>query len=417
MSPPGNMAGMVIVGAGECGARAAFALRENGYQGLVTLIGEEVHLPYERPPLSKEALHRDEEPEPKWIGLAERFAEQGIDCLTGRRAVAIDRADKAVRLSDGSRVAYDRLLLATGALPRQLPMASNAGPRCVTLRSFDDALAIRRLLAPGMRLVVIGGGFIGLELAASAVKRGAVVTVIEAQPRVLMRGVPEEIAAVVAERHRAAGADIRTGIGIASISGDEDEVRVVLVDGTEFAADLVVVGIGAVPVTGLAESAGLAVENGIAVDGFLKTSDPDIFAAGDCCSFPLEIYGGRRVRLESWRNAQDQGTLAAKNMLGAEEPVSAVPWFWSDQHDLTLQIAGLAEGADRYVRRDLGEGAFILFHLAPDGRLLAASGIGSGNAVARDIRLAEMLIAKRAKPDPAALASADVKLKSLLASG
>ncbi len=406
---------MVIIGAGECGARAAFALRENGFSGPVTLVGEEVHLPYERPPLSKEALHREEEPEPKWIGLAGRFAEQGIDCLTGRRAVSIDRADRTVGLSDGSTLAYDRLLLATGALPRQLPLAANAGPRCVTLRSFDDALGIRRLLSSGMRLVVIGGGFIGLELAASAAKRGAAVTVIEAQPRVLMRGVPEEIASVVTERHRAEGADIRTGTGIASISGDADAVRVTLADGTEIAADLVVVGIGAVPVTGLAEAAGLAVENGIAVDRFLRTSDPDIFAAGDCCSFPLEIYGGRRVRLESWRNAQDQGSLAAKNMLGAEEPVSAVPWFWSDQHDLTLQIAGLAEGAERQVRRELGDGAFILFHLAPDGRLLAASGIGQGNAVARDIRLAEMRIAKGTRPDPGALASPDVKLKSLLA--
>ena len=283
------------------------------------------------------------------------------------------------------------------------------------MRSFDDALVIRRLLSPEMRVAVIGGGFIGLELAASAAKRGAAVTVIEALPRVLMRGVPEEIASIVTERHRAEGADIRTGTGISAISGDANEVRVALVDGTDVAADLLVVGIGAVPVTDLAESAGLAVENGIAVDRFLRTSDPDIFAAGDCCSFPLEIYGGRRVRLESWRNAQDQGSLAAKNMLGAEEPVSAVPWFWSDQHDLTLQIAGLAEGADRHVRRDLGGGAFILFHLAPDGRLLAASGIGKGNAVARDIRLAEMLIAKRARPDPEALGSPDVKLKALLA--
>jgi 3-phenylpropionate/trans-cinnamate dioxygenase ferredoxin reductase subunit len=202
-----------------------------------------------------------------------------------------------------------------------------------------------------------------------------------------------------------------------SIYGDAEKVRLGLADGSELTADLLVVGIGAVPVTGLAESAGLAIENGIAVDRYLRTSDPDILAAGDCCSFPLEIYGGRRVRLESWRNAQDQGTLAAKNMLGAEEPVSAVPWFWSDQHDLTLQIAGLAEGAERHVRRDLGDAAFILFHLAPDGRLLAASGIGQGNAVARDIRLAEMLIAKGAHPDPAALASPDVKLKSLLAAG
>jgi 3-phenylpropionate/trans-cinnamate dioxygenase ferredoxin reductase subunit len=335
--------------------------------------------------------------------------------LTSRNAVAIDRVGKSVRLSDGSALAYAKLLLATGAVPRQLPLAANAGPRCVTLRSFDDALAIRKLLSPGMRLVVIGGGFIGLELAASAVKRGAAVTVIEAQPRVLMRGVPEEIASVVTERHRAAGTDIRAGVGIMSISGDDDAVRVTLADGTNLVADLLVVGIGAVPVTSLAESAGLALDNGIAVDRFLRTSDPEIFAAGDCCSFPLDIYGGRRVRLESWRNAQDQGSLAARNMLGAEEPVSAVPWFWSDQHDLTLQIAGLAEGADHHVRRDLGNDAFILFHLAPDGRLLAASGIGPGNAVARDIRLAEMLIAKSARPDPAALASPDVKLKSLLA--
>ena len=216
------------------------------------------------------------------------------------------------------------------------------------MRSFDDALAIRRHLAPGKRIAIVGGGFIGLELAASAVKRGATVTVIEAQPRVLMRGVPEEIAAVVTARHRSEGAEILCGTGIASIDGDADEVRITLADGRTVAADLAVIGIGASPVTGLAEEAGLAIENGIAVDRCLRTSDPDIYAAGDCCSFPLDIYGGRRVRLESWRNAQDQGTLAAKNMLGADEPISAVPWFWSDQHDLTLQIAGLADGAERH---------------------------------------------------------------------
>ena len=175
------------------------------------------------------------------------------------------------------------------------------------------------------------------------------------------------------------------------------------------------IGIGATPVTGLAKTAGLALGNGVAVDELLQTSDPEIFAAGDCCSFPLAIYGGRRVRLEAWRNAQDQGTLAARNMLDMAEPISAVPWFWSDQYDLTLQVAGLAEGAARVVHRDLGDGAFILFHLSSDGRLLAASGIGPGNAVARDIRLAEMLIAKAARPEPAELAAPDFKLKKLLA--
>ncbi len=167
--------------------------------------------------------------------------------------------------------------------------------------------------------------------------------------------------------------------------------------------------------TQLAEAAGLGVENGIAVDGNLRTSDPSIFAAGDCCSFPLAVYGGRRVRLEAWRNAQEQGALAARNMLGAEEAHAAVPWFWSDQYDLSLHIAGLADGATTHVRRDLGDGAFILFHLADDGRLLAASGIGPGNAVARDIRLAEMLIAKGARPAPGDLADNEVKLKKLLA--
>ena len=175
------------------------------------------------------------------------------------------------------------------------------------------------------------------------------------------------------------------------------------------------IGIGAVPVTALAAEAGLAVDNGIAVDATLRTEDPDIFAAGDCCSFPLAIYGGRRVRLEAWRNAQQQGALAANNMLGANEAHAAVPWFWSDQYGLTLQIAGLSDEGRSTVRRDLDDGAFILFHLAGDGRLVAASGIGPGNAVARDIRLAEMLIAKRAAPAPEALGSQAVKLKSLLA--
>jgi 3-phenylpropionate/trans-cinnamate dioxygenase ferredoxin reductase subunit len=177
----------------------------------------------------------------------------------------------------------------------------------------------------------------------------------------------------------------------------------------------VLVGIGAIPNTALAEAAGLKVDNGIAVNERLETSSPDIYAAGDCCSFPLALYGGRRVRLESWRNAQEQGNLAAANMLGAGEVVASVPWFWSDQYEMTLQIAGLSEGTVRTLRRDVGENAFLLFHLDAEGRLLAASGIGPGNAIARDIRLAEMLIAARAHPAADALTDNAVKLKSLLA--
>ncbi|WP_192357901.1 NAD(P)/FAD-dependent oxidoreductase [Mesorhizobium mediterraneum] len=405
--------GMVIIGAGECGGRAALALRDLGYDGPVTLVGDEPHLPYERPPLSKEAMASDA-PAIKAIASDEVLAERSIRHIHSVQSVAIDRAAHVVHLSDGSVLPYDKLLLATGSTPRRLPLPG-LGARCVYLRTFNDALAIRAHLSAGNRIAIVGGGFIGLELAAAARRLGATVTVIEAQPRILMRGVPAEIAQVIHRAHEAEGVKILCGEGIAAIADDGAEVRIALAGGQEIVADLAVIGIGAVPVTGLAAEAGLAIDNGIAVDAELRTSDPDIFAAGDCCSFPLAIYGGRRVRLEAWRNAQEQGALAARNMLGAGEAHAAVPWFWSDQYGLTLQISGLSDEGSEVVRRDLDAGAFILFHLAQDGRLVAASGIGPGNSVARDIRLAEMLIARRAKPAPEALGSQTIKLKSLLA--
>ncbi|RWC31028.1 MAG: ferredoxin reductase [Mesorhizobium sp.] len=405
--------GMVIIGAGECGGRAALALRDLGYDGPVTLVGDEPHLPYERPPLSKDAMASDA-PEIKAIASDEILSERSIRHIHSVQAMAIDRAAHVVHLSDGSVLPYDKLLLATGSTPRKLPMPG-LGARCVYLRTFNDALAIRAHLSAGNRIAIVGGGFIGLELAAAARRLGATVTVIEAQPRILMRGVPAEIAKIIQEAHEAEGVKILCGDGIAAIADDGAGVRIALAGGQEILADLAVIGIGAVPVTGLAAEAGLTIDNGIAADAELRTSDADIFAAGDCCSFPLAVYGGRRVRLEAWRNAQEQGALAARNMLGAGEAHAAVPWFWSDQYGLTLQISGLSDEGSTVVRRDLDDGAFILFHLAQDGRLVAASGIGPGNSVARDIRLAEMLIAKRAKPAPEALGSQTVKLKSLLA--
>ncbi|KQW54788.1 FAD-dependent oxidoreductase [Ensifer sp. Root127] len=404
---------IVIVGAGECGARAAFALREKGYEGVITLIGAEAHLPYERPPLSKEGLAG--QLEPKFVADAERYQAAGIQVLTDTPVEAIDRDAKTVRLADGRQLSYDRLLLTTGARPRSLPGLSETSPLIRMLRTHTDAAAIRSKIAPGKVLAIIGGGFIGLELAGTARKLGADVVLIEGLSRVLSRGVPEEIAAVVAERHRLEGVDVRCNTRIAGIAEREGKVEIQLADGDILVADLVVVGIGALPNTALAEAAGLAIDNGIAVDEKLCTSDPDIFAAGDCCSYPLGHYGSRRIRLEAWRNAQDQGTLAAANLLGAAETIVSVPWFWSDQYDLTLQIAGLADGAVMTVRRDLGDSAFILFHLDASGRLISASGIGTGNAIARDIRLAEMLIAAGKRPDPQALGSIDTKLKALLA--
>jgi 3-phenylpropionate/trans-cinnamate dioxygenase ferredoxin reductase subunit len=402
----------VIVGAGECGVRAAMALREQGFDGDVTLVGGEIHLPYERPPLSKGGMLA-EVFAAKTIASAERLAQASVVFRGGWQVTALDRKGKRLVGADGSALPYDKLLLATGASPRR--MAGTESDRVVYLRTLDDAQRLRGALLPGRRLTIVGGGFIGLELAASARARGAEVIVIEALPRLLSRAVPEALAAQIQARHELGGVGLVFGDGIAEIQSDAGGATVRLNSGRHIVADLVLVGIGAIPNTGLAVDAGLAVDNGIAVDRHLGTGDADILAAGDCCSFPLEIYGGRRVRLESWRNAQDQGNLAARNMLGANEAIATVPWFWSDQYELTLQIAGLSDEGATVVRRDLGDGATILFHIAADGRLVAASGIGVGNAVAKDIRLAEMLIGRGARPSVAALGDAGVKLKGLLA--
>jgi 3-phenylpropionate/trans-cinnamate dioxygenase ferredoxin reductase subunit len=399
---------MVIIGAGMAGHRAVVGLRAAGHDGPITLIGEEAWMPYDRPPLSKAAITEESEPVPVWLMDQDIASSLKAETRCGVSVVDIDRAAKTVRLSDGSIIPYAKLLLATGAKPRQL--AVPGGETAWTLRNFEDALALRKAFRPGRRIVLIGGGFIGLELAASAVQRGAQVTLIEAQPRILMRGVPEPIAKIVHERHAAAGVELIVGTGLASIA--PDGVR--LSDGRAISADTVVAGIGAAPDARLAEKAGLAIDNGIAVDATLKTSDPDIYAAGDCCSFPHALFGGARMRLEAWRTAQGQGSHAAENMLGANAEYQAVPWFWSDQYDLSLQISGLPATGTDMIERKPGPDSLLLFHLTKDGRLVGASGIGPGNAVARDIKLSEMLIAKGARPPAAALADACIGLKTLL---
>lgn len=405
---------MVIVGAGECGARAALTLREQGWQGGITLIGEEALPPYERPPLSKAMMVTDPEPAPAHSLTEQTAGDKRIDLIRGVRVAQIDRAAHEVVLGDGRRIAYGKLLLATGAQPRKLSVEGAEPGDIHYLRSFFDAQALRAKLLPGTKLCIIGGGFIGLELAASATKRGCVVTVLEAAPRILMRGVPAPLAALIQRRHEQAGVTFRIGTGIARIITGKLGRRVVLADSSEIDCDAIIAGIGAVPDTALAEAAGLAIENGVRVDNKLATSDPDIFAAGDCCSFPHPLYGGRRVRLEAWRNALDQGALAARNMLGAGQTYDTVPWFWSDQYELTLHIAGLSDQCAIHVKRDLGDGAELHFHLGEDGRLMAASGFGPIGKVAKEIKLAEMLVQRSARPAVDQLASPDVRLKSLL---
>jgi 3-phenylpropionate/trans-cinnamate dioxygenase ferredoxin reductase subunit len=319
-------AGMVIVGAGEAGARAAMALRENGYTGIVTLIGEERHLPYERPPLSKAAMTSVDEPTAAFILDEERLTANRIGHISGVRATSIDRIGHTVLLDNDRRIPYAKLLIATGARPRKLAIPG-AGPENVLyLRSFSDALAMRARLQPGIRLVVIGGGFIGLEIAASAIARGCSVIVVEMAPRILGRAVPAEVAAVVAEHHVRAGITLIVGVGLIAIAREGADEIVVLADGRRLVCDAIIAGVGAIPECGLAEIAGLSVENGVRVNAQLVTDDPDILAAGDCCSFPHPVFDGRRLRLEAWRNAQDQGNHAARSMLGAT-PMTACRGF------------------------------------------------------------------------------------------
>ncbi len=301
---------MVIVGSGKAAARAVVGFREHGWKGSITLIGEEKHLPYDLPPLSKAAITAEEEPQPVLLLDESMLGSLGVTRISGVAVAAIDRAAKSVTLADGRRIRYARLLIATGARARKLNIPG--GEHARTLRSFEDSVWLRAAFTPGRSIAIIGGGFIGLELAASASKRGCTVTVIEALPRILMRGVPQAIADVVAARHKAAGVTILTGVIIDRIEKD----GVVFSGGRKIAADVIVAGIGAAPEVSLAQAAGLAIDNGIVCNAQLQTSDPHIFAAGDCCSFPHGVFGNRRLRLEAWRSAQDQGAVAAENMLG-----------------------------------------------------------------------------------------------------
>jgi 3-phenylpropionate/trans-cinnamate dioxygenase ferredoxin reductase subunit len=395
-----DMPRFVIIGAGEAGTRAALALRDRD-AGPVTLLGAEPHPPYERPPLSK----------PTGDGVTIRAIApslEGIDARFGVRAVAIDRDARTVRLDDGSDVSYDRLLLATGARPRTLP--ADPDGHALALRTRADAEAIFGRARAGGEAVVIGAGLIGLELAAEFRKRGMAVTVLEAAPRALGRVLPAAVADVLVARHRAEGVDIRLAAGVAAVTAD----GVTLADGTALAADLVVVAIGVVPETALAEAAGLPVGNGIHVDAGFRTTDPAIFAAGDCASIDHPAYG--RFRFETWRNACDQGALAARAMAGEDVAFAVHPWFWTDQYDLGVQMVGMHDPGRTLVRRDLAGGGFVLFELDADGALRAASGIGQGQAAARDIRLAEMLIEKGVRPQPAVLADGSANLKALLRS-
>jgi 3-phenylpropionate/trans-cinnamate dioxygenase ferredoxin reductase subunit len=405
--------GMVIIGAGEAGTRAAMELRIQGWTGAITLIGEEKQVPYERPPLSKECLTIKGEPLAINIISQEELLKHDINFLSGRMVEEIDRNNKLVKLADGQWIGYERLLLATGARPRKLSVEGIEHSNVLYLRTFADALKLRSHLQPHKKIVVIGGGFIGLEVAASATKNGCSVTLIEVGPRILMRGVPEEIAQIVEARHCKAGVVFKFGVGIRKIETSDVGLSVVLADGSFVDCDMVLVGIGAIPETTLAAQCRLEIDNGISVSEMLVTSDPHIFAAGDCCSFPHRLYEGKKIRLEAWRNAKDQGIHVAKSMLGSFDPYVAIPWFWSDQYEHNLQVTGVVDCGEITVIRDMGEKGKLFFHLSNDRRLVAASGIGAPS-IAKDIRIAEMLIERQVKLNPSNLEDPKMKLKGML---
>jgi 3-phenylpropionate/trans-cinnamate dioxygenase ferredoxin reductase component len=399
---------VVIVGAGHAGGRAAEALRAAGHKGRITLIGVEQHPPYERPPLSKELLAGAIPVEKTYIRPRAWYGEQAIDLRLGSEAVAIDRGAQRVRLKDGTDMPYDALMVTTGARPRILRIPGGEGPRIFYLRDIGDSLRLRERLVAGVRFAVIGAGFIGLEVAATARKRGASVTVLELAPHVLARVCPPEIADYVADLQRKNGVEVRTGIGVTAIEDKGSLLEIVTSAGERIAADYAAIGIGAQPNTELAAEAGLVVEDGIRVDEFGRSSDPLIYAAGDVTRHFNPLVG-RHIRLEAWQNAQNQAIAVAKVMAGGSVAFAEVPWFWTDQFDMNLQMAGAPDRYDRLVfRGEPAERSFTVFHLA-DGKPVAVTTV---NAI-RDMRFGRMLIEKKRAVDPAQLADKSVKLQDL----
>jgi len=393
---------LIIVGAGHAGGRAALTLREEGYTGRLILIGDEAHLPYERPPLSKGLLQGTTDLAGCSLLNSERLAELGIEHLAGNPVSRLEPSQHRLQLADGQWLPYAGLLLATGGRARRL---SQEQANVFYLRTHDEALALRSALNPGTRLVVVGGGFIGLEVAATARGLGCEVTVLEAGPRLAGRVLPPVISQALLDLHREHGVDVRLNVALESIQAD----GVLLVDGQRLPCERVVVGIGMQPNMELAAAAGLEVGQGIRVDDYLRTSAPNIYAAGDVCEFRLE---GLYQRQETWRNAEAQGRHAALNLLGREVPFETIPGFWSDQYDWGLQTVGVL--TPLMISRPLAGGGMLLFYLDADQRLQGACGWAQGNGVAKDIKLCERLITARTALDAATLADPGQSLKHLL---
>ncbi|MEW9854711.1 NAD(P)/FAD-dependent oxidoreductase [Novosphingobium sp. M1R2S20] len=405
-------ADVVIVGAGHAGAQCAIALRQNGFTGTVVVIGREPEYPYERPPLSKEYFAREKTFDRLYIRPPTFWAEKEIRFELGVEVTKVDAAAHEVTLSNGNKLGYGKLVWAAGGDPRRLSCsgAELAGVHAVRTRQDCDTL-MAEIDEGTQQVVVIGGGYIGLEAAAVLTKMGCKVTLLEALPRVLARVAGEELSAFYEKEHRDHGVDLRTEVKVDCIVGDGHKVTGVrLADGEEVPAQAVIVGIGIVPAVGPLILAGASGANGVDVDEYCRTSLPDVYAIGDCAAFACDFAGGTVMRVESVQNANDMATCVAKAICGDEKPYRAFPWFWSNQYDLRLQTAGLNVGYDRsVVRGNPDDRAFTVVYLK-EGRILALDCVNT----VKDYVQGRKLVEAGAKPDLAALADKDVPLKELL---
>ena len=397
----------VVVGGGQAGASLVAKLRSEGFEGDITLIGAEPVPPYQRPPLSKAYLLGDMSLERLFLRPLDWFAENNITLKLDTRVVEIDSNARSITLSNGETVAYDKLALTTGSHPRTLPAAIGGSLEGVyTVRDLKDADTMAPEFEPGRRVLIIGGGYIGLEAAAVAAKKGLDVTLVEMADRILQRVAAPQTSEFFRNLHRSHGVDIREGVGLERLNGTDRVESASLTDGSTLDVDFVIVGVGIVPATALAESAGVTVENGIKTNGFSQTSDPNIFAAGDCATLEFK---GQTIRLESVGNAIDQAENAARNMLGQNETYVPKPWFWSDQYDCKLQIAGLNIGYDAVYVKDNGEGARSHWYYK-EGQLIAVDAMNDP----RNYMVGKRLIEMGKNADPKVITDPETDMKALL---
>jgi len=399
----------VIVGGGLAGAKGAEALRERGFQGSIVVFGTEEHLPYERPPLSKGYLKTGEGLDEAYVHTRQWYAAHDVEVRTGTTVTAIDRDAREVVTADGERTAYDRLLLATGSSPRTLTLPGHDLGGVLSLRTIEDSDRIRALMQPGARLVFIGGGWIGLEVASAAREAGADVVVLESLELPLVRVLGSRVAQVFADLHREHGVDLRTSVTVEAIEGSDGAASGVrFADGSVVPADAVVVGIGAAPNVALAEAAGLAVDNGVTADAVGRTSDPDIFVAGDLANVEHPFLG-HRVRVEHWANALNQPDVVAAAMLDQDGPEPELPYFFTDQYDLGMEYHGLGgPDDDVVVRGSLADREFVAFWLR-EGRVVAGMNVNVWD-VGDGIKA---LIRSRTVVDRDQLADPEVELEAI----